>query len=76
MSVNLQAKEQIEDGLQDWDPAKDDKAEVSCPPARALSRLLVLLHSQVEFVPLKPAPALTSTGRQPLLCGHSLALVQ
>ncbi len=26
----LQAKDQIEEGLKDWDPAKDDKAEVSC----------------------------------------------
>ena len=31
ISAFVQAKEQIEDGLQDWDPAKDDKAEVSSP---------------------------------------------
>ena len=37
------AKEQIEEGVNDWDPSKDDKIEVCLPGAFSILRLLTRL---------------------------------
>ena len=48
----LQAKDQIEEGLKEWDPAKDDKAEVSC--CISCSTLLSTALCSCTFVDIQP----------------------
>ena len=48
----LQAKDQIEEGLKDWDPAKDDKAEVSCFISWPM--LLCTALCSCAFAPIQP----------------------